>query len=120
LDAASSEFSIIAEKTTLDDMKEFIIKEIPGAIREVTAWGHEGCKLFDLIEYGAVADGITDDTDIILRVLDLVKTGDVITLPADRRIKVKPGIMIPISVVTDIRDEQFVVDSVKKAGIVGA
>lgn len=108
LDSVSRDYNIIAERTTLDDMKDFLIEQLPAAKKTVTAWGHEGCKIYDLVKHGAVADGHIDDSDVFLRVLDLVKTGDVITLPADRRIKVQARIPVPSDVVLDIRDEQFV------------
>ncbi len=110
LDGATSEFSIIQEKATLTEMKEFLMGEIPESTIEVSVWGCEGCKIYDLVEYGARADGITNDTDIVLRVLDLVKTGDVITLAGDRRIKMRSRVMIPNGVILDIRDDQIVVE----------
>jgi hypothetical protein len=109
LNGVTSEFNIVVEKTTLDDVKAYLVDKVPIAKREIMAWGHEGCKIYDLVRYGAVADGVTDDSGILLRVLDLVKTGDVITLPADRQIAVRQGIMVPSSVILDIRDEQIVV-----------
>jgi hypothetical protein len=110
LDGGTSEFSIIVKKATLAEMKEFLINLIPESTKEVSAWGYEGCKIYDLVKYGALADGITDDTNVVLRVLDLVKTGDVITLAGDRRIKMRSGVMIPNSVILDIRDDQIVVE----------
>ena len=114
LDGATSEFSIIQGKATLAEMKEFLVDQVPESTKEVSAWGCEGCKIYDLVKYGALADGINDDTDIVLRVLDLVKTGDVITLAGDRRIKMRGGVMIPNSVVLDVRDDQIVIPERQK------
>ena len=114
LDGVTDEYSVIANKTTLEEMKHFLIDLIPTKRSEIAEWGTEGCQVFNLLDYGAFGDGVHDDTAAVLRVFGIARRGDVIYIPVDCKIKIQPNITMPKGVVVDIRLEQIVILDNKK------
>ena len=112
LDINGSEYHIVHDAASLEDMQAWLIGVEPRSRREIMEWNAGGRKIYNLLNYGIIADGMTDDTNKVIRVLDMADRGDIVYLPAEYRMKVRSNVVLPKGVVIDIRDDQFVTDGV--------
>ncbi len=110
LDLNSETYSIIHEAASLADIQVWLGEQEPQKKREIREWHVGGRQILNLLDYGVIADGITNDTSKILRVINIMNRGDVLYLPSDRRIRINSNLTIPKGIVVDIHQDQFVTE----------
>lgn len=110
LDLNSETYSLVHESPSLSDMQAWLCEQEPQKKREVRGWHVGGNKIFNLLDYGVYADGVTDDTAKVINVINMMNRGDILYLPADRRVRVHSSIVTPKGIVVDIHQDQFVTE----------
>lgn len=111
LDLNSETYSLIHEGASLNDMQTWLGEEEPQKKREIQEWHVGGRQIYNLLDYGVAADGITDDTSKVLRVINVMDCGDILYLPSGNRIRIDSReVVIPKGIVVDIHQDQFITE----------